>query len=107
MIQFIKKKLYQEKKKKLHSKGYELGFLNGLIEGRKKLKLGLVRNSTLDPSSQVFTTAKKIQSNILVDENSNIKVYTGIPKLFRIPFWLVPVNEDQKVNQLLTLFSLF
>ena len=43
---FIKKKILQEKKQKVHAKGFELGFLKGIIDGRKEFKNTLVRDDS-------------------------------------------------------------
>jgi hypothetical protein len=88
----------------LHSKGFELGFLKGLISGRKKLKktVSLVRGGEADSNSLAFTEKKRLSDGILVDSEHDLKVVTEIPKLFKIPFWLVSLPNQQTVSVWMT-----
>ena len=65
--QFIKKKLYQEKKEKLRSKSFALGFLNGLINGRKKLKTNLFRDEKSTTFSLKREENKRPLPNVSID----------------------------------------
>jgi hypothetical protein len=57
---FIKKKILQEKKAQLHSRGFEFGFLKGVVDGRKALKRNLIRDDTNFTSSITFNQGKTI-----------------------------------------------
>lgn len=94
----MKKRLYYEKRQKLHAKGYELGFLNGLIGGRKKMKLSLVREDSVDGDFKHEEVQSDLDDNIFLEEGSKLRIETKIPKLFKIPFWLVKIDDDQTVR---------
>jgi hypothetical protein len=89
---FIKKKLLQEKKLTLHSKGYELGFLKGIVDGRKALKKNLIRDDTNTLTNVTYLEGSMITKQAKVSEDSHdIKIVTSVPRLFRIPFYLVSI----------------
>lgn len=85
----------------MNKKGFELGFLNGLINGRKKLKMNLARDQPrLEEDKSMFLNSETAMENgiVLVNEQ-NLKISTQIPKLFKIPFWLVSVPKSKKVGK--------
>lgn len=91
--------MYFEKKNKLNKKGFELGFLNGLISGRKKLKMNLTRDDPRpDEDEDNIITAKNNQDiGFILDNDEKLKISKEIPKLFKIPFWLVSLPKEKKV----------
>ena len=96
---FIKKKLLQEKKLTLHSKGYELGFLKGIVDGRKALKKNLIRDDTNTLTNVTYLEGSMITKQAKVSEDSHdIKIVTSVPRLFRIPFYLVSIPQNQKIE---------
>lgn len=96
---FIKKKILLEKKQKLHSKGFELGFLKGIIDGRKALKRTIVRDNE-SPSAQVkLVEGEKITQNSKVSEDSaEFSIVKNVPKLFKIPFYLVNIPKETNIE---------
>ena len=75
-----------------------MGFLNGLICGRKELKMDLKRDDTRKQQGLQFSQTEQLTENIRVENPATLKVYTEVPKLFKIPFWLVSMQNDQKVD---------
>lgn len=101
---FVKKKLYQKKKEYLRAKGFELGFLRGLISQRKELKIDPVDKAKLEPKREEikqepeqeieFKNGKPV--NMSAQEKDSI-IIDDVPLVLNIPFWLIPIKDDQNV----------
>lgn len=73
--------------------------MNGLISGRKKLKMNLTRDHPrrVEDDSMVLDAKTAIENGIILEGDQGLKISTQVPRLFKIPFWLVSLSKSKKV----------
>jgi len=63
------------------------------------LKRNLIRDDANFSQNITYLQTKTITKTASISEDSaNLKLITSVPKLFRIPFYLIKIPKDQKIT---------